>query len=90
MLKQKLAAAATDALRAKMLEIYGYSVTVCELIDLEETPKNLIIRGVRSSRGKDIPRLCKEYTDACELLGVEPTLLKLLGLPSASSVIERY
>jgi len=90
MLKQKLAAAATDALRAKMLEIYGYSVTVCELIDPEETPKNLIIRGVRSSRGKDIPRLCKEYTDACELLGVEPTLLKLLGLPSASSVIERY
>lgn len=86
MLKQKLAAAATDALRAKMLEIYGYSVTVCELIDPEETPKNLIIRGIRGSRRRDVPRLCKEYAEACQLLGVEPTLLKLLGLPNASSV----
>lgn len=82
MLKQKLAAAATDALRAKMLEIYGYSVTVCELIDPEETPKNLIIRGIRGSRRRDVPRLCSEYAEACQLLGVEPTLLKLLGLPN--------
>lgn len=85
MIKQKLAAAATDALRAKMLEIYGYKVTVCELIDPEETPKNLLIRAVRRSRanGRDAGELIKEYEGACELLGTEPTLKKLLGFPEA-------
>ena len=88
MLKQKLAAAATDALRAKMLEIYGYRVTVCELIDPEETPKNLLIRAVKShgkwdgssygwtSGGEQ--ELCEEYKAACRPLGVTPTLSKLL------------
>lgn len=94
MLKQKLAAAATDALRAKMLEICGYKVTVCELIDPEETPKNLLIRAVKS-RGKwdfsalennvsgvketkSLTALTEEYNAACRLLGVTPTLAKLL------------
>ncbi len=83
MIKQKLAAAATDALRAKMLEIYGYKVTVCELIDPEETPKNLLIRAVKRSRanGKDINILTREYDDACKLLGAQPMLKKLLGFP---------
>ncbi len=72
-LKQKLASAATDALRAKYLEIHGYNVTVCEFIDPEETPKNILIRAVkRSSRersGKSIPALIDEFNAALELLG---------------------
>ena len=48
LIKQKLAVALTDALRAKRLEASGYSVDVAELIDPENTPKNLIIRAVRS------------------------------------------
>lgn len=92
MLKQKLAAAATDALRAKLLEIFGYKVTVCELIDPEETPKNLLIRAVKShgkwdlsgsaSAGTEaaggVQALLEEYNAACRLLGVTPTLAKLL------------
>lgn len=81
MLKQKLAATATDALRAKMLRIYGYKVTVCELIDPEETPKNLIIRAVKTRSSVKTKGLVSEYRAACELLGVTPTLLKLLPLP---------
>ncbi len=83
LLKQKLAVAATDALRAKMLEIYGYKVTVCELIDPEETPKNVLIRAVRNERtqGARVKALSKEYTELCDFLGVSPTLLRLLGLP---------
>jgi hypothetical protein len=82
LLKQKLAASATDALRAKMLEIHGYKVTVCELIDPEETPKNVLIRAVRNERmqGARAERLSGEYLEACKLLGVNPTLLKLLGV----------
>ncbi len=72
-LKQKLASAATDALRAKYLEIHGYSVTVCEFIDPEETPKNILIRAVKRSNhersGKNIPALIEEYNSALEFLG---------------------
>lgn len=46
MLKQKLCDAATDALRLKYLEANGYSSDALELIDPEETPKNIMLRAV--------------------------------------------
>lgn len=39
--------AATDALRLKYLEAHGYRVSAPELIDPEETPKNIMLRGIR-------------------------------------------
>ncbi len=47
MLRQKLCDAATDALRLKRLEANGYEVAALELIDPEETPKNVMLRGIR-------------------------------------------
>ena len=47
MLRQKLCDAATDALRLKLLESQGYSVSALELIDPEETPKNIMLRALR-------------------------------------------
>ena len=49
MLRQKLCDAATDALRLKILEAHGYSTAALELIDPEETPKNIMLRGIRKS-----------------------------------------
>lgn len=49
-LKERFAALATDALRAALLEAVGYRTQVVEFIDLEHTPKNLLLRGVRSDR----------------------------------------
>ena len=48
LLKQKFCVALTDALRCKRLQAFGYSVDVTELIDPENTPKNLMIRAIRS------------------------------------------
>lgn len=45
MLKQKLCDAATDALRLARLESFGYEVDAVELIDPEETPKNVMLRA---------------------------------------------
>ncbi len=75
-LKQKLADAATDALRCKVLQINGYDVTALELIDPEETPKNVLIRGIkRNSVNKErIAALKTEYTEICEALGIHPYL----------------
>ena len=85
-LKQKLTTAATDALRALMLEIYGYKVTVCELIDPEETPKNVIIRAVKTKRTGGLQQKIEQYASACELLGISPKLAELLPLPSARAI----
>ena len=75
-LKQKFADAATDALRCKALEIQGYDVTALELIDPEETPKNVLIRAVK--RGKLNPAVAEkkkaEYAAVCALLGIHPYL----------------
>jgi hypothetical protein len=38
---------ATDALRAKLLEVKGYKTQILEFIDLEHTPKNILLRGIR-------------------------------------------
>lgn len=46
-LKERLSALVTDALRAELLESAGYKVQVLEFIDTEHTPKNILIRAVR-------------------------------------------
>ena len=75
-LKQKLADAATDALRCKVLEIHGYDVTALELIDPEETPKNVLIRGIKRSNvnPKQTEKLKAEYQVICDALGITPYL----------------
>ena len=75
-LKQKLADAATDALRCKVLEINGYDVTALELIDPEETPKNVLIRGIKKEKINDSHsmKLKKEYANICNMLGIHPYL----------------
>ena len=77
MLKQKLCDAATDALRLKLLEANGYETAALELIDPEETPKNIMLRGLRRhnfDKNSDKARaLYGEYADIYRFLtGKEP------------------
>ena len=46
-MRDRFASLATDALRAKLLEVHGYKTQVLEFIELEHTPKNLLLRAVR-------------------------------------------
>ena len=74
-LKQKFADAATDALRCKVLQIMGYEVNAMELIDPEETPKNVLIRGIkRRQTEQQKEKWLQEYRQICQLLGVKPYL----------------
>jgi len=80
MLRQKLCDAATDALRLKRLEAAGYRTEALELIDPEETPKNILLRAVRRKDFRaDSPearRLSEEYRVAREfLLGKKISLI---------------
>ncbi len=74
-LKQKFADAATDALRCKVLQIKGYDVSAMELIDPEETPKNVLIRGIRLKNCDQQPQeQIQQYRQICRMLGVQPYL----------------
>lgn len=74
LIRERIAALITDALRAEMLEEQGYQVQILEFIDMEHTPKNILIRAVKGSR----PKESKELTACMEFLGVDPTLKRLL------------
>ena len=75
LIKERLAALVTDDLRAQYLEREGYDVQVLEFIDMEHTPKNILLRAVRTGRkgenGAAI-QACEEF------FHVSPTLGKLL------------
>jgi SAM-dependent methyltransferase len=74
--KERVAALLTDAARAKLLEMEGYEVRVMEFIDLEHTPKNLLIRGFKERKNQK--QQDQEYEKFKEVWGIAPTLESLL------------
>ena len=75
--KERLAALVTDALRAQLLELAGYRTQLVEFVELEHTPKNVLIRAVRG--GRRAPRRARAYEELRDALGLEPTLERLLS-----------
>ena len=75
LIKERLAALYTDALRAEILENQGYRTQILEFIDMEHTPKNILIRAVKEGKRKDNR---KEIEEIKRFLNVEPTLYRLL------------
>lgn len=82
-LKERVAALLTDAARGKLLETQGYTVQIMEFIDLEHTPKNLLIRAFKEGR-KDRVRAEEEYIGFKAHWGITPTLEVLLRGRSAA------
>lgn len=73
-LKERMSALITDAVRANLLESKGYETQILEFIDMEHTPKNLLIRAVKT--GRECP---KEKTDLMmSELNIHPSLDRLL------------
>lgn len=75
LIKERMAALYTDALRAEILENRGYRTQILEFIDMEHTPKNILIRAVKQGGPKDNR---KEIEDILQFLGTEQTLAGLL------------
>jgi SAM-dependent methyltransferase len=46
--RERFAAMATDALRGRLLDVHGYRTQILEFIELEHTPKNVLLRAIRS------------------------------------------
>ena len=73
-LKERIAALITDGLRAELLESKGYETQLLEFIDMEHTPKNILIRAVRTGKFKER----ESFAGTMKALHVTPTLDRLL------------
>ena len=75
LIRERMSALFTDAIRANLLEEAGYQVQVLEFIDMEHTPKNILLRGVKTGE----PHVSNDLRQMIEGLSVSPTLEKLLS-----------
>jgi len=80
LIKERTAALFTDAIRGNLLEAAGYQTQILEFIDMEHTPKNILLRAVRKQKpGEEkLQKNLKEIEPTLELLHAEPTLYQLL------------
>ena len=70
LLRERFSALLTDALRGEWLEEQGYKVQMLEFIDMENTPKNILIRAIKKEVTKsEKPKIIQE-------LGIKPELWK--------------
>ncbi|MDO4519054.1 MAG: SAM-dependent methyltransferase [Eubacteriales bacterium] len=76
-LKERMSALITDGIRAKLLETKGYETQILEFIDMEHTPKNLLIRAVKTGKKKDRAQIMKTMAE----LQIQPMLDYLLYPP---------
>ena len=77
-LRERFAAEVTDAARAQLLGAVGYDVQVLEFVELEHTPKNVLLRAV-SRPGRDTAKALAEYRAFAAELGIDPALGRLLA-----------
>jgi SAM-dependent methyltransferase len=71
-IKERLSSLITDSIRGQLLEASGYSVNIMEFISFEHTPKNILIKAVKSG-GFNV-KAYDEYKKFAEFWGVVPYL----------------
>lgn len=81
-MKERFSSILTDIIRANILEIYDYKTQILEFIDMDHTPKNIMIRAVKKKNmykeSKKKNKCIYEIEKAIKEFAVEPTLYKLL------------
>lgn len=85
LIQERSAALFTDALRARILETAGYDTQLLEFIDMEHTPKNILLRCIKRKRQAgnaaevEYRRKVREEVERLiAFLQVQPTLWELL------------
>jgi len=77
-LRERLADTLTDAFRASLLRLHGYRVDVVEFVGSEHTPRNTLLRALRT-RADPKPQAQAEYDDLTATWRVTPRLAELLA-----------
>lgn len=73
LIKERMSALITDALRANILENNGYKTQILEFIDMEHTPKNILIRAIKDEKCTKN----SEYSNCMKSMNIDLTLEKL-------------
>lgn len=78
-IKERVSALMTDAVRGNLLEALGYKTQILEFIDIAHSPKNILIRASKGSISQEKKeRAMKEVDNLIKEFNLNPTLLKLL------------
>ncbi len=77
-LKERFSALLTDGIRGETLKLCGYKTSILEFIDMEHTPKNIMIRAVKKDFFKPSQKDITEYNNLLKAFNVEPTIHNLL------------
>ena len=77
-IKEKFSALLTDAIRAEIIKCCGYESKIIEFIDMEHTPKNLLIKALLKSDNKVCFNKSERLDKLIKNYELEPTLLKLI------------
>ena len=82
LIKERTSALITDAIRANLLQYMEYDTKVIEFIDIEHSPKNILLRAVKRDSISDNKKrqLLDEVKYITNEFNIQPTLLKLLNL----------
>ena len=79
-IKERVAALLTDGIRGSLLEACGYKTQLLEFVDLTHSPKNILIRAVKSNvSAKKKQASLEEVKRSMGTFSVEPTLYRLLS-----------
>ena len=76
-LRERFADTLTDAMRAGVLRLVGYRVDVIEFVESQHTPRNTLLRAVRTGATPS-DRVRAEYDDLTSTWGVQPALAERL------------
>lgn len=77
LIKERFSALATDSIRAELLSLVGYDTQLLEFIDMENTPKNILIRAYYTGK-KPSSEAFKRYESFRDMLQAKPFLEKEL------------
>ena len=66
----------TDAIRALIMEYYGYKTQVMEFIEMEHTPKNILLVGRKSDAPVDKEAILKQIEELKKQYGIEKHYLE--------------
>ena len=76
-LKQRLGDILTDSLRAQILKLHGYRCEIIEFIGDEHTPRNLLLRAVRTGAEAE-PKELTRYRETLKTWSIRPKLAQIL------------
>ena len=86
LIKERMAALYTDAIRAQILEYTGYNTQILEFIDMEHTPKNTLLRAVSRKKNKISPaeeekrqKAGEQVKELIRFLHADPAIVRLLA-----------